>query len=180
LWHCIMNASASNGWCNANEPADSSQGTTATASPANDDIVIVDRITASCVIRLSKRTPSPPAISSAWLRATGTRPSALISQVTTARCARTLGLERGQRIEPLRGVKIVERDDPIRDAAAKAADVTDRENLRGDVHGEVEMAGRTDPAGDDQRACAHAVERRHHLGAPPQQRQRHGDQSGAQ
>src|SRR5262249_58996451 len=62
-----------------------SQGTIAVASPAKDDVGRVERMAASCGSRLSSGIARPPAITSAWLRATGTRPSEVTSHVTTAR-----------------------------------------------------------------------------------------------
>ena len=82
--HCVANASGSNGWCSDSVPPASSQGSTVSASPANELMVQQARIVASCSIRPSSSTASPPAISSPWLRATATSPCGVTSKVTTA------------------------------------------------------------------------------------------------
>ncbi len=95
-----------------------------------------------------------------------------------ARLARARGVRAGQRIERLRDEQVVEGDDAVGRRIAVAADVTDREDLGRDLHGEVVVVHLADSAADDQGVRADPAERRHRLGAPPQERQRHRDQSG--
>ncbi len=95
-----------------------------------------------CPIRPSSRTASPPATSSAWLRATGTEPSGDTSQVMTARCAPGPGRFARSRSSAGSGssvsavVEIVERDHTVGRLAPEAADIADRKDLGGDLHRE--------------------------------------------
>ena len=92
-----------------------------------------------------------------------------------ARQVRTLCLGGGQGIERLGVVEIVEPDHTVGRLAAEAANEADRKGLGGKLHREREMIDRAHPPAHDQGVGADTVERRHRLGAPPQQRQRHRD-----
>ena len=113
-----------------------------------------------------------------WLRATGTRPSAATSQVMTARCAPGPA---GARSPSSGGIgsslSAVNRSSngttPSGGVAAEAADIADRKDLGGDLHGEVEMIDRADPPAHDQRIGADAARAR-----PPHSARRHNSGSG--
>ena len=111
------------------------------ARPANELTAQQPRMAASCCdAGLRAATASPPAISSAWLRATGTRPSGVTSQVTTATWAaglpsRSIG---GGGIDRCRAVSRSSNGiTPSGRLGAEAADVADREELGRDLHGEL-------------------------------------------
>ena len=86
----------------------------------------------------SSSAASPPAISSAWLRATGDE--AVRRDVQGhhrdmgRRIALALELGGGSVGSPVQ--QVVERDDAVRQAGAEAADVADREQLRRHLHRE--------------------------------------------
>ena len=129
--------------------------------------------------RPSSRPASPPAISSVWLRATGTRPSGVTSKVTSATWSaglpsRSIGAGGSIASRGRAGRRTGSRRPAS--SVAEAADVADREHLRRHLHGELAMI--------DSRRCGDVVmmalapmpaERRGGLGAPPQQRQRRRD-----
>ena len=96
------------------------------------------------------------------------------------RLGRAFLLERWERIERVGGVEVVEGNHAVGRALAKAADIADREDFDGDLHGEVVMIAGSDPAAHDQRVRPDPAQCGDRLGTPPEQRQRHGDQPGAQ
>jgi hypothetical protein len=86
----------------------------------------------------------PPAISSAWLRATGTRPAAVTSQVMTARCAPGPAAARARsraRDRPAGRDEIVERDEAVWRIAPVAADVAHGKDIGRDLLARIEMIG---------------------------------------
>ena len=84
---CARKRRASNGWCSASVPPTSSQGITRWRAPRTTTASGSRGSPHPARAGLRAGRARPPAISSAWLRPTGTRPSAVMSQVMTARCA---------------------------------------------------------------------------------------------
>src|SRR5262245_26874959 len=129
---------------------------TVMANPAKEERVSVESSAASCSSRLSSTTASPPAINSAWLRADWNRavgrhvPGDQREMRAGAGIGTPLGVECGQRIEPLGVKQILERDQTIGCIAAKAANVADRENLGGDLHRQIVVIDGADPSAHDQ------------------------------
>jgi hypothetical protein len=89
---------------------------------------------------------------------------------------RNLGRRRGRRF----GVEVVEADHAVGEAGPEAAYLANLEHIGRHMHRELAMIDRADAAADDERTRADAAERRGAIGLPPQQRQRRGDQAGAQ
>ncbi len=128
----------------------------------------------------SSVTASPPASSSAWLRATGTMPSAVDveghQRDVIGRIARPL--DRGRLVVAREDV--VDRHDAVGQVVAEAAEEADGEGLHRDVHREVAMHRIADALAADQRARRDARQRGGGIGVAPEQRQRRRDQAGAQ
>ena len=83
-------------------------------------------------------------------------------------------------IEFRRREQVIERHNAVGKGGAKAADIADREHFRGDMSGELTLLETAAATARDQRLGADPRQRRDHVGAPPQQRQRRRDQSGPQ
>ena len=76
--------------------------------------------------------------------------------------------------------EVVERHDPVRQIAAEAADIADREDVGGDVHRQLAQIDVADASAGDQRLGADQRQRGDGVGRAPQERERRGDQPGAQ
>ena len=85
-----------------------------------------------------------------------------------------------ERLARVAGHQVVERHHAVGEAFAEAADIADREHIGGDLHRQIAVIDVADPRGGDDGLGAHLVERESRIGAPPEQRQRHGDHAGAQ
>ena len=152
-------------------PPLSSQGSSVRLMPANDEGAIVDRMVASCARRLSSITPSPPASSSRWLRATGTMPPLADIEGDERDMRRGIVLpfavERRDRVELLGAEQIVERHHAVGQIFAEAAHIADRKHFRSDAHRELAMIEAADTPASDQRLGADARQRRDGVGAAP-------------
>ena len=165
------NTAGANGWCSTSVPPVSSHGTIVLARPANEASASAPSITASGSMRASRCTASPPAISSAWLRATGTMPSAVMSKVTQRDVIGGLAIALDRRRLAAAREDVVDRHDAVRQVLAEAAQEADGEGLHRDVHREVAMHGVADALAADQRARRHAAERSSSIRMAPEQRQ---------
>src|SRR5437870_413437 len=90
---------------------------------------------------------------------------------------RALLIPRGDGVELVRHEKIIERDQAVGRVASIAADIANWKNFCRHLHGKLIVIRRPDTAAHDQGGGTYAAESGDHVGAPPQEWKRHGNET---